>query len=313
MLLFDRPTRPPAPGDLVWVFRGRELVGSLLGSPGAPIPHEEVTANFSIKEELIPVGYLGDDAVFAGVVDDPELNVMRYVGTNLFGLIGRIEESMFDAIGRAYQLLNWDRDHRHCGRCGSTTQLADKGQCRQCETCNLSVYPRLSPCVIVLVTRGGECLLAAAAGGNRRFYSALAGFVEPGEPLEDRRPLVDRNPRPVVVDHERHGVGGRLERHPDLVGRMAGGVVEQVTDHSGELVDPARHATRRHPTGVDRDPPRPLRLGEHDVVEVDDAGFLCRVVRYELDRLREAADRLNDRHLELLDGDGEAEAAASRV
>ncbi len=184
MLIFDRPNRAPAPSDLVWVFRGRELVGSLLGSPGAPMPYEEVAAHLSIKEELIPVGYLGDDAVFAGVVDDPELDVMRYVGTNLFGLIGRIDESMFDAIGRSYQLLNWDRDHRHCGRCGSTTQLADKGQCRQCETCNLSVYPRLSPCVIVLVTRGGECLLAAAAGGNRRFYSALAGFVEPGETCE---------------------------------------------------------------------------------------------------------------------------------
>ena len=56
MLTFDRPTRAAAPSDLVWVFRGRELVGSLLGSPGAPMPYEEVAAHLSIKEELIPVG-----------------------------------------------------------------------------------------------------------------------------------------------------------------------------------------------------------------------------------------------------------------
>ena len=105
---------------------------------------------------------------------------MKYTSGNLFALLGRSSQALFDVVGRAYQLLNWERDHRYCGRCGRETVLADKGQSRACEPCGLSVYPRLSPCVIVLISRDDELLLAAGAGANRRFYSCLAGFGGPG-------------------------------------------------------------------------------------------------------------------------------------
>ena len=54
-----------------------------------------------------------------------------------------------------------------------------------CDSCSLRIYPRVSPCVIVLVSKGDKLLLAAAAGFQKRFYSTLAGFMEPGETCED--------------------------------------------------------------------------------------------------------------------------------
>ena len=54
-----------------------------------------------------------------------------------------------------------------------------------CDSCSLRVYPRVSPCVIVLVSKGDQLLLAAAAGFQKRFYSTLAGFMEPGETCEE--------------------------------------------------------------------------------------------------------------------------------
>lgn len=184
MLNFTRPTSTAAATDLVWPFHGRHLVSELLGLPGAPIPMDHLVNDFPRVTNITSVGFLDGKPVFACAVETANMDVMKYTSVNLFALIGRIAGEKFDIIGRAYQLLCWDRDHRHCGRCGGGTSLADKGQSRACEPCGLNFYPRLSPCVIVLVTRDEKLLLAAGVGSNRRFYSCIAGFVEPGETCE---------------------------------------------------------------------------------------------------------------------------------
>lgn len=184
MLDFVRPTGPAGPSDLVWAFQGRNLIGELMGEQGAPIPLAQLESDFDRVSGLTPVGLLNKRPVYACSVETSAMDMMKYTSGNLFALLGRISTTSFDIVGRAYQLLTWDREHAYCGRCGGVTALADKGQSRCCNACNLSVYPRLSPCVIMLVTRDNECLLAAGAGANRRFYSCLAGFVEPGESCE---------------------------------------------------------------------------------------------------------------------------------
>lgn len=184
MLNFLRPTEPANADSLVWAFQGRHLVSELMGSQGAPIPLSQLQADFDKVQDVTSVGYLQNQPVYACNVETHELDVMKYMSGNLFALLGRTSQAQFDVVGRAYQLLTWEQDHRFCGRCGTETSLADKGQSRHCKPCGLSVYPRLSPCVIVLVSRDDEMLLAAGAGSNRRFYSCLAGFVEPGETCE---------------------------------------------------------------------------------------------------------------------------------
>ncbi len=100
-------------------------------------------------------------------------------------LYGHLEENLFSVAGRAFQIVEWDRNHQYCGHCGTKTLLLSGKRAKQCPTCSLVTYPRLSPAVIVLVERGDEVLLARAHRFPTNFYSILAGFVEPGESLED--------------------------------------------------------------------------------------------------------------------------------
>lgn len=88
-------------------------------------------------------------------------------------------------VGRAAQLQDWSDTHQFCGRCGGQTISSAKEYTRQCEPCNSLVYPRISPCIITLITRGEEFLLAKNAQTKGEWYSTLAGFVEPGESLEE--------------------------------------------------------------------------------------------------------------------------------
>ena len=96
-----------------------------------------------------------------------------------------LSDDAFAVAGRALGLVAWDRDHRHCGRCGAATVRSDRERVRTCGGCGLTAYPRLSPAVIVLVERAGRCLLARNARTRMPFFSTLAGFVEVGETLEE--------------------------------------------------------------------------------------------------------------------------------
>ncbi|MEK8026504.1 NAD(+) diphosphatase [Pseudaquabacterium rugosum] len=87
--------------------------------------------------------------------------------------------------GRAAQILEWDRTHRHCGCCGTPTERLAGERARRCPACGHSAWPRLSPAMMALVWRPGELLLARGPHFAPGMYSALAGFVEPGESLED--------------------------------------------------------------------------------------------------------------------------------
>ncbi|HET8522737.1 MAG TPA: NAD(+) diphosphatase [Thermomicrobiales bacterium] len=103
----------------------------------------------------------------------------------LRSLYGRVDDTLFALAGRAVQIVAWDRTHRFCGRCGTPTELAPGERAKRCPACGLLNFPRLSPAVITLVERDDHVLLAR----NHRFtggmYSVLAGFVEPGESLEE--------------------------------------------------------------------------------------------------------------------------------
>jgi NAD+ diphosphatase len=96
-----------------------------------------------------------------------------------------LSASEFQLAGRALQIAQWFYDHRYCGRCGQATQADDIDRAKICSNCELRFYPRISPCMIVLVTRGEELLLAHHRRATRVVYSTLAGFVEAGESVEE--------------------------------------------------------------------------------------------------------------------------------
>jgi len=94
-------------------------------------------------------------------------------------------EAFFSMAGRAKQIVEWHRTHRFCGRDGTETVPVPTELAKQCPRCGLVFYPRLSPAAIVLVRRGDELLLARSPGFPPGMYSVLAGFVEPGESIEE--------------------------------------------------------------------------------------------------------------------------------
>lgn len=118
-------------------------------------------------------------AEVAGVEPPPGL---RFEG--LRGLWSRLDETLIGIASQALQLVEWDRNHGFCGRCGVPTQRRDDERARHCPACGLLAYPRLSPVVMVRITRGREILLARAPRFVAGVYSVLAGFVEAGETLE---------------------------------------------------------------------------------------------------------------------------------
>ena len=98
---------------------------------------------------------------------------------------GRIDEEVLSVAMRGVQLLDWDRTHRFCGVCATPTTLMNGERAKRCPSCGHSVYPRISPAMMVLVTRGRELLLARGVNFPPGRYSALAGFLEAGESIED--------------------------------------------------------------------------------------------------------------------------------
>jgi NAD+ diphosphatase len=108
-------------------------------------------------------------------------------GMELLGLrslFGLLEDQLFALAGRAIQIVNWDRTHQFCGSCGARTEDKTDERAKICPKCGLLSFPRLSPAIIVAVVQDSRLLLAHAHHFREDFYSVLAGFVEPGETLE---------------------------------------------------------------------------------------------------------------------------------
>ncbi|HEX9180885.1 MAG TPA: NAD(+) diphosphatase, partial [Burkholderiales bacterium] len=100
-------------------------------------------------------------------------------------LLVRVDAAFFALASRAFQIREWDRCHQYCGACGAPTVLNAGERARECGACGQLYYPRLSPVVMILIRRGDQLLLARSPRFPPGMYSALAGFVEPGETLEE--------------------------------------------------------------------------------------------------------------------------------
>ena len=105
---------------------------------------------------------------------------------SLYQLLLVLGSDLLNIAGMALQILAWNRQHGFCGQCGRPTEpLAEVNErARYCMACKLHFYPRLAPCIIVLVYRQEQLLLAHGNKHPEGMYSTLAGFVEPGETIE---------------------------------------------------------------------------------------------------------------------------------
>jgi NAD+ diphosphatase len=178
------PAEPVAVGALWFVVRGREVLLVERGE-AAGILEAADPAELGLQPEARHYfGSLGGLACYAvhvaEGVEPPEGASFSPLRPALLAL----EDGLGGLVGLAYQIVDWDRTHRYCGQCGTPTEDAPGERAKRCPACGLQAYPRVSPAVIVRVTRGSEILLARGRRFAEPIYSVLAGFVEPGESLE---------------------------------------------------------------------------------------------------------------------------------
>lgn len=178
------PAGPPAAS---WWFIFRKyalLITPPSGQVGVPhLPRPEALGLVPLQEH-----YLGQWAgvpCFAAEVAETATPPAGMDFQSLRALYGSLDEDLFWLAGRAVQIVDWDRTHHYCGRCGSLTTQKVGERAKVCPQCNLTSYPRLSPAVIMSVTRGDRILLARSGRHPAGRFSVLAGFVEPGESLEE--------------------------------------------------------------------------------------------------------------------------------
>ena len=103
----------------------------------------------------------------------------------LRSLYGSVAEDIFSLAGKALQIVTWDQTHQYCGRCGTLTNTVHGERAKHCPKCGLINYPRISPAVITAIIKDNKILLAHNSGFAGNMHSLIAGFLEPGETLEE--------------------------------------------------------------------------------------------------------------------------------
>lgn len=132
--------------------------------------------------ELVFLGLDGERACFAQV---PDSGSTAPANPRLWQAVASLDPEDLATYGGARSLVDWHARHRFCARCGSGTVLAKGGWQRTCAGCKAEHFPRVDPVTIMLVEHGGNLLLGRQPRFPAGNYSALAGFVEPGETIEE--------------------------------------------------------------------------------------------------------------------------------
>lgn len=179
---------PPAgelPPGCWFVFRDRKLL--LVGGENGPAVPTGVAPPVPVDEPRC-VGLVDGAPCWAAEAQAGGLPAGAAFEP-LRGLFDRLADADLALAGRAAQVLEFDRTHRFCGACAAPTERGDRGRARRCPRCDAVFYPRLAPAMMVLVTRAAagrrELLLARGTRFSTPIHSALAGFVEPSETLEE--------------------------------------------------------------------------------------------------------------------------------
>jgi NAD+ diphosphatase len=155
--------------------------------------HNKVEVPYSV--DLSSIGISPKKVQYLGTLDGTPcycaqltVSIPASSGMDFWGLrqlYGMVEDELFSLAGIARQIVEWDKTHQFCGQCGSPTSNNPEERAKICPRCDLISYPRISPAIIVAITKGEEILLARGNRFATPMYSVIAGFVEAGETLEE--------------------------------------------------------------------------------------------------------------------------------
>lgn len=176
----------PAPRTRYFVFRGDKL---LVRAADLAVPEDELHLAAALGlplDESWAIGLHGDCYCCVASVGADVEPAEGYTFSGLRPLFGALDDAVVAIAGRAYQISEFLRTHRYCGVCATPMQSVPGERAVRCPACGHGAYPRISPAMMVLVRRGDTILLARHAGAGRNVrFTALAGFLEAGESVED--------------------------------------------------------------------------------------------------------------------------------
>ncbi len=247
-------------GDTVVLRQDAESPVIWFEADRLPVPAEQ-------RRECLFIGLEGTCPRFALVVDPAAQSALEtesglvLQGLRALAMEGRLNGAELGILAEGKALAHWHVRHRFCSACGAPSQVSQGGWRRDCTACDATHFPRTDPVVIMLTVDGDRCLL----GREKRFapgvYSTLAGFVEPGETLEDavRRETFEeagiRTGRVSIIANQPWPFPASL-----MIGAIAQAETTEITRDEEELED-CRWFTREEVNAmVDRNHPQGLMI-----------------------------------------------------
>jgi NAD+ diphosphatase len=239
---------------------------------GAPDPlfRTAEIASLANGNERIFLGLLQNAARFglpvAAEAVEPLKADPRFVVSDLRSIAvqGLIAPEHLSPLAEAKALLHWHARHRFCANCGHPTDVTDGGWRRDCPQCHYQHFPRTDPVAIMLAVRGDQCLLGRQSRFATGMWSCLAGFIEPGESIEDAARRETLEEAGIVCGRVRYFASQPWPFPSSLmIGCHAEALSSDIKVDYGELEDArwfmreeaAAMLMRRHPDGLSTPPP----------------------------------------------------------
>ena len=179
------PISPPSCKDLWFIFKDNLLLVEKKDS-SLSIPFAETIEVFHSK--LIQTHHLGDlrgASCYVGELDTTVDLPENLELTDLRSFMAHSSDELFFLAGKAIQIINWDRNHKFCGKCGSKTEYKKDERAKICPNCGMLHFPHIAPAIIVAIVKDNKILLAHNVNFAGSMHSVIAGFVEPGETFEE--------------------------------------------------------------------------------------------------------------------------------
>lgn len=185
-VLSHRTNTTPTGRDVCFVIQGDRLLARLDAAGGLQLPNlDTLSGLLPVKENAQLLGHVDGNACWSYAIDDA--NAASPVGWEWLEtrtLLSAFTPPQMHAVSSARELHWWQSRNRFCGCCGVPTIDVINERAKKCPACNSQFFPNASPAIIVAVTRGNQILLAHNRHFRPGMFSLLAGFVDPGETLE---------------------------------------------------------------------------------------------------------------------------------
>ncbi len=171
----------PADEETCLFFMGSQII------VGAKTRHITLPFRFTVDTLNLKIISLHCDNDIKFIHCDRELHFdvhEDYEIISIKKILSEVDAKLESQILRAYHCLNWDKQSQYCGQCGAKLESQSQKTEKKCLACNVSVFPRFSPAVMVLIRKGNQLLLARSPHFPPGVYSAIAGFIDVGESAE---------------------------------------------------------------------------------------------------------------------------------